>query len=602
MHDIVEFLHRYPPFDDLEEQELDDLSRTVEVEFFPAGTTILRQQEEPPKHVWIVRRGAVELVDHGRVLDVLGEGDLFGHQSMLSGLPTGFAAVASEDSLCYRLPAENVVPLLDRHTLGRSAALADVDPAQRPVATLLHERPVVCEPTCSMRDAARRMTDAGASSALVRLPNHEFGILTDRDLREYIAANGSPGDARITEAMSAPAFTVEPERPGTEVMLEMLDRGIRHVPVIPPDGDPLGVLSDIDLLAVDTRSPFWLRRAIGEARDTEELGLAARQLRPTVITLHDAEFPPVRISAIFAIVVDAMTRRLIELAIDDLGPPPCPLTWLAMGSLGRREIVPSSDIDSALVWDGDDTEAEQQRYMQALGKRVVDELAAIGFAADVHGATAAQPLFEHSAKAWHELIQRSVEHPGEEGALILISLLYDARPVHGAVDAWDVLEEFRAARGRRSLLHLLLRLALVHRPPTGFRRFRDSPRDFVVEHSGEHRGKLDIKETGLLPIAAVARYASLAAGTVTTSTRERLRAAAESDTLSLDEARMLEEAYDLLWGLRLDHQVEQMRRGDEPDDHIDPRDLDPLTRRYLRDAFGAVRSIQRALSNKLTFG
>ena len=33
----------------------------------------------------------------------LGEGDLFGHPSMLSGLPTGFEVRAVEDTRCLRL-------------------------------------------------------------------------------------------------------------------------------------------------------------------------------------------------------------------------------------------------------------------------------------------------------------------------------------------------------------------------------------------------------------------------------------------------------------------------------------------------------------------
>lgn len=615
MHDIIEFLRHHPPFDDLDERELEELVETVEVEYFPAGTTILRQREEPMKYVRVVVRGAVELVDRGRVLDVLGEADMFGHPSMLSGLPTGFEARAHEDVLCYRLPGDAVVPLLARPAglryvarslLGRpkpegSSWLADVDPTHKPVKTLLRERPVVCEPSSTIRDAARAMADAGASSALVRLPDRQFGILTDRDLRIRVVADGTPNDAPVTEAMSAPVYSTGPESPGTEVMLEMLDRGIQHVPVISASGEPLGVLTDVDLLAVETRTPFWLRRSIDRATDTGELRTAVSQLNPTVIALQEADVPPAQISAIIAIVADAVTRRLIELTIDKLGAPPCAFTWLALGSLGRREVTPSSDVDSALAWDGDNEDPEQQRYMNALAGRVMEELAATGFAADPHGATAAQPLFERSVDGWREEIRHCIEHPGEQKALILISLLYDARPVHGGATA-DVFEEFRHARSRRGLLRLLLRLALVHRPPTGFMRFRDSPRDLVVEHSGEHRGHLDIKEGGMLPIAAIARYAGLAAGAITESTRERLRAAAAADKLTAEEARTLEEAYDLFWGLRLEHQVEQLRQGVEPDNYIDPKALNPLTRRYLRDAFHAVRSVQRALSNELTYG
>ena len=66
------------------------------------------------RHVRVVRKGSVELASDGRVLDVLREGELFGHPSMLSGLTTGFEARAGEDMLCYRLPADAVVPLLTR--------------------------------------------------------------------------------------------------------------------------------------------------------------------------------------------------------------------------------------------------------------------------------------------------------------------------------------------------------------------------------------------------------------------------------------------------------------------------------------------------------
>src|SRR5204863_3595985 len=135
------------------------------------------------------------------------------------------------------------------------------------------------------------------------------------------------------------------------VMLEMLDRDIRHVPVVWPHGEVLGVLSDRDLLAAETRAPFALRRAIDHAGDLDGLRHAARQLRPAVIALHDAGHPPVQIASIIAIVADTLTRKQIEFAVGELGDPPCPVTWLALGSLGRREGVPSSDIDSALVCD-----------------------------------------------------------------------------------------------------------------------------------------------------------------------------------------------------------------------------------------------------------
>jgi CBS domain-containing protein len=583
------------------------------VEFFVAGATIFRQGDEPREHVWVVRRGAVELVDRGRVLDLLGEGELFGHPSMLSGLPTGFEVRASEDSLCYRLPAEAVMPLLARPAglryvarslLARPASDASagpgLDPAQQPVASLVHAQPIIAASGDTVRETALRMAAAAASAALVRLADGELGIVTDGDLRDRVVAGSVGTDAPVTEAMSAPAFTVSPQRFGAEVMLEMLDRNISHVPVVWPHGEVLGVLSDRDLLRAETRAPFSLRKAIGDAEDSAQLRLAAGQLRPALVALHDAQLPPPQIAAMIAVVADALTRRLLELAVDDLGVPPCPLAWLALGSLGRREVVPSSDFDSALVWQGVEEDGEKRRYMEALGRRVVDELAVNGFAADPHGATAAEPLFDRSFDSWRTAIRNAVDHPDQDKALVFLSLLFDGRLVHGIGDGRDPLEELRQVWHRGTVLRLMLRLALAHKPPTGFLRFRDPPRDFVVEHSGKHRGRLDIKETGLKPIVSIARYAGLATGVRALSTRERLDAAATAGALTGREARMLNEAHDFLWQLRLDHQVEQLRAGREPDDYIDARTLDSSTRHYARDAFRAVRAVQRSLESKLS--
>ena len=176
----------------------------------------------------------------------------------------------------------------------------------------------------------------------------------------------------------------------------------------------------------------------------------------------------------------------MEFAVDDLGAPPCPLTWLALGSLGRREVVPSSDVDSALVWDGGDT-PELQQYMRTLGSRVVNGLAASGFVADTHGATAAHSLFDRSFDAWRSEIRDSIANPDRDKALIFVSLLSDARPVYEIGDARDPLEELSQAWHRPTLLRLMLRLALAHRPPTGFAGSHISPGG-VVDHAPASTG------------------------------------------------------------------------------------------------------------------
>lgn len=605
MHDVVEFLRQFPPFDDLDERTLDELAQRVEVEYFAADTTILRQGEAPLDHAWVVRRGAVQLLSEGRVLDVLGEGELFGHPSMLSGLPAGLEVRAGDDTLCYRVPADAIVSLLGRpkglRYLARSllarphpeAAAAGLAASGQPVASLVHGRPVVSEPGWSIRDVASQMAEAGATAALVRLPDGVFGIVTDSDLRDRVVAGELDADAPVSEAMSAPAFTITPERSAAEAMLEMLEHDRHHLPVVWPQGEVMGVLTYADFAALEAGAPFALRRAVATATDVEQLQATAAGLRTQVIALHDAGVPPMRISSVMAVLVDALTRRTIQLTIEDMGPAPGPFTWLAMGSLGRQEVVPSSDADTGLVWEGDGQRVTD--YMSALGIRVVEGLAASGLAADPHGATAAGPLFDRSFSDWREEIRHSIEHPDSEKELIFLSLLADARPVFEVGDARDPLTELRQVWNRRPLMRLLLRLALANRPPGGLRRLLPSHGRGSPERSGD----FDLKQSGILPIDAIARYASLAAGMRVTSTHERLDAAATAGTLTGRDARMLDEALELLSRLRLEHQVEQLREGAKPDNRINPQDLNPVTRGYLREALHAVRSVQASLEGEL---
>jgi CBS domain-containing protein len=121
----------------------------------------------------------------------------------------------------------------------------------------------------------------------------------------------------------------------------------------------------------------------------------------------------------------------------------------------------------------------------------------------------------------------------------------------------------------------------------------------VVEHSGEHRGTLNIKQHGLIPIEAIARYVSLRAHVQTLSTKVRLDAAATAGVIPAKDALALNEAHDLFWEMRLEHQVGQLSRGEDPDDYLDVKSMDHASRRHARDAFRAVGAVQRSLRGEL---
>jgi CBS domain-containing protein len=617
MHDIAEFLRGCDPFSGLDDRALERLASRTEVEFFRAGTTIFPQGERPQGRIRVVRRGAVELLDRDRPVDLLGEGELFGHPSVLSGKPTRYEARAADDSLVYSLAADDVIPLLgrpaslrylarsllDRSRGGNGVAAPSAEVARQPAAALVRRRPVITGPDTTLREAARMMGTEEASSVLVELDRGEFGIVTDRDLRARVVAGRLSADDPVSAAMSAPVFGVGADQTGADVMLTMLEHDIRHVPVFSAPGEVLGVIVGIDLVAAEASSPFVLRRAIAQARNKGELQDAAAQLRSTVVTLHRAELTPLHVSDVISAVTDALIRRMIELGIESEGPPPAEFSWMALGSHGRREPMPSSELDSGMAWrdrpDSDPITAEPRRrlastrtaaYMQALAAHVADCVRVLGWRLDPHGVTASGAFSASSIEDWRLGVSSWLEHPSDNRVLIAVSILLDGRILYGPERGLDVKPLLFEGGNRANLEQWMLRLALAAKPPTGFMR------DIVVYASGKRGEALDIKQGGLLPVVGLARYVALVGEIPANQTLDRLRAAADLSILKAEEARVLEEAFELFSALRLEHQVSQLERRREPDDRIDPRELDRLTRRYLRDAFRELAAVQRTLS------
>ena len=442
MEDIAGFLGSHPPFDAVDADELARIAAVTEPEVTPRGQAIFAQGAGPVESVWVVRSGSVEVIHDGRVLDLLGPGELFGHASMISGLPTGFEARAAQDAVCYRIPADVIRPLLARPDVLRFVArsiVAGTVPATAPpepvpdqvrVATLIRTPPLLCQGTEPIREAARRMTDQGASAVLVPLGG-SFGIVTDRDLRTRVIAAGLSPDAPVSAIMTAPAYTVTAGRLGGDVLLDMLERNVHHIPVLSAAGQVLGVVDDGDLVAAEGRRPLLLRRAIALAETPAELATAAAGLNPVIIALHDARVTAEQVTAVRSVVLDALTRRLVELAVRDTGPPPVPFTWFALGSLARREAVPSSDVDSALAWESanEGQNAEVAGYFQRVTRAVDEGLRACGISPDEHGASAANPIFARSFASWQRAARSLAGDPTQDKALILVSVLTDSRPV-----------------------------------------------------------------------------------------------------------------------------------------------------------------------------
>jgi CBS domain-containing protein len=599
--ELVGFLRRHPPFTALAEGSLEALARDAEIEYFPRGTEILAQEGPPSEHLFVVRRGAVELLDEGQVVDVLEEGEAFGHPSLLSGLSPAFSVRAREDSLCYLFPAEPTLRALSDPAGVRFLAATLEGRLERGIARAHRATPwgsshvgalareaLTCAPETPIREVAQRMTRENEACTVVDLGTGH-ALVSDRDLRERVATGEVPLDAPVSELVRGPALATDPDRLALDALVDMLEEGAEQILVV-DDGVLVGVVDHAALLELEAPSPLTVRQQIERAADADAVARAVSDLPRVALRLLDASVEALDVLAVLATATDAVTRRLLELAIDGLGEPPSPWAWLSLGSEARREQTLATDQDNGLAYDGDGPEVDT--YFAALAERMNATLARCGYAECRAGVMARNPGWRLSRQGWIELFETWLKAPTRHRVHIAMIGL-DLRAVAGPLSIERDLDALlETAPQHPYFLERLARAAVESRPPTGFLR------EFVVDRAGEHVGTLDIKTGGVGPIVNLARLYALTAGSTARSTVDRLRAGVAHGSVPAERGTELEEAFAAVSRVRLEHQAAQVERGTTPDNHVDPRELPPLARRELKEAFRAIARAQKGIDTR----
>jgi len=602
---IADFLVNFPPFDGLEPAELAALTGGIEERTYQAGEVMLLEDGAPTEHLFVVREGSAELMHQGEVVDLIGPGESFGHPSLLSGLAPSFTVRARSRTTCLLIPRAAALAVLGRPsgagylaTMFRNRlvqtghvvhALPELGTIR--VAELIGRPAVFADANATIRHAAEVMTENRVSAVLVR-DGVNLSILTDAILRERVVAGEVTAENPVSR-VTAPAVQVGPERIAVDAVVEMLDAGTDHLVVVDASRQVLGVLSAADLAGLETRSPFALRHAILSAHTEEELEQAARGLPQLFLALLGAGISPLDSCRVLTLQVDSLTSRLIELSIAQRGPAPAPWAWLALGSAARREFTLGSDVENALAYDGSGPEIDA--YFELLGEDVSRGLERCGFVLDANGVVASNALWRMSADRWVEVFRACLESP-DKSHLIRANVAFDFRQVTGGLDVTpSLVAVLREAKAHPDLMRLLARSAASVKPPLGFRGA------LVVGSGGDARG-IDVKKGGTVAIANLARFFALSNGITISNTIDRLVAVEDSGALDGETAPALNEAFQIITRIRLEHHAAQIEAGATPDNDVDPAELRPLTRAQLREAFRAIAHAQKLLSVYVPLG
>ena len=589
--DPIEFLVRNPPFDALDDRELDILRRSLEIVVLPPGHRILTRAGVVTEHLYVIRKGTARLENDGIVIMVLDEGETFGAPTTIVEAQASLDVVADEELLAYRLPRATVERLLQNRDfnsfftarlaerLRRTAERLRDTPSGAgltgPIGDLIARNLVTVAEDASVGDAARVMRAERVTSVIVG--TDPPGILTDRDLRNRVLAEGSGPDRRAATTMSMPLETMDAGAPVFEALLFMLERNIHHLPLV-RDGALVGLVSSTDILRVRGRTPLFVVGALQRAESPADLVGHDRTISEVVAGLRREGAGAIEICRTVSAINDALVNRVLALAERELGPPPSSYAWLVMGSEGRREQALLTDQDNALVF----SDGVAPGYFAHLASFVVEALVVAGFPRCTGGYMATRHC--HSLSGWIRRFEQWQSTP-DPHALLDVSLFFDFRRTGGDLDLKDLNDAVGHARDRGLFLGAMARAVQSFRPPLrSFNRLR-----------GEG-GRLDLKRGGIAPIVALARLYALETGTSARSTLDRLSAARAAGTIGDDAAETLAEAFRFLLELRLEHQLRDVGAGRAPTNTVDLDALTHLDRGYLKETFVAVRDAQAAVA------
>jgi len=498
---VADFLRQTLPFNALPEGEIDRIVHDMEIGYFRNGHVFNEKTRE--EGLRILRSGAVEIRSQdGELLDRLAEGESFALSGLLQQEP-GVQAVLIEDSLIYFLPQEDYQQLrsnyrtFDRFFHGQRSrrlfratrSMVSPDSMLVPITSLMATDLVTTTTGTPVCELAELMSKRRVSSALVLDDERLVGIVTDRDLRTRVLAARLPPETPVADIMTPDPEHLSEKATIFDATLLMTRHGMHHLPVV-RDEKAVGILTTSDLISARQDDPVYIVQRLTRQESVSSMQAVLRDIPQFLLRWNDAGVPAEQVSHILTAISDAVTNRLIEMAVRELGPAPVPYAWICFGSQARAEQLLNADQDNGLIISNEATDADME-WFEALAHRVSDGLNDCGYVSCPGNVMATNPFWRRRLSGWYEAVDHWVSS-FNPNSVMEISIAFDLRTVNGDDELTHQVQSHMLNRVQANSIFqaALAENVLEATPPIGiFRRL-------VVERNGDHKYTLNIKKRG----------------------------------------------------------------------------------------------------------
>ena len=428
-------------------------------------------------------------------------------------------------------------------------------------------------------EAARMMVKKQTDWIFVTKNNKDIVGVLDNDVfvKEAIAEQANEKTKNF-QVMKSPVIHVKENLMLFEALLIMEREKTDYLLVKNQQLQTTGFVTKTDLLQAQQNVSLLLIKKIEHAELVDQLQSLYDKLPGILSVLLSADSHYQNIVQISIAVSDAITKRVIELAIERTGPPPVRFAFIALGSDGREEQTLKTDQDNAIVYAGN-ASAEVNDYFLSLGGIINKWLNDIGYEFCKGKVMASNPKWCQPVSKWKEYFREWVENSDPENILDT-SIFFDLRFVYGDRSLVKELKEEIANVTDSQTVFFTNLAKSVHRMK-------------AVAFS-EKQDTLDLKKA-LFPVVGFARLYALKNNVKETNTIYRLEHIIASKKMNQSFVEDLLHAYKYMMFLRFRLQTADILSNKNPDNLIRLNELGNLEKASLKAALSQISDLYTQL-------
>jgi PAS domain S-box-containing protein len=437
----------------------------------------------------------------------------------------------------------------------------------------------------SVREAIRIMSRKQSDILFVNHGEKIVGVINHHDLTERVLATGLDPDKKVIEIMSSPVVTLYENALLYEGLLTMKKRGLSHIALVGSKKKITGSVGFREIGAIQENLAGFLLKEISVAEGVTQLKRIYRRLPVLVKALSESGGQTGIITRIICSVGDAINRRLIDLAMEELGPAPCKFAFIALGSQGRGEQTLNTDQDNAIVTVNmqESYRKEAQAYFHLLAKKVNMELDAIGYRFCQGEIMANNPKWNRDLNGWKKYFSDWIGNSNPKDILDA-AIFFDFRCIYGEE---ILVEQLRAhihkvSRGKAVFFYHMARSINQMKIPS-------KPDD----------QSMDLKKV-LLPVISYIRLYAIRENLSVTGSMERADLLLEEKIFNPALHEELSQAFEFITHLRIKNQAASIARNEAPGNSIDPGKLDRIEKIILKNHLQDIAGLQTRLAGEFS--